>query len=114
MLRRLTHPNLCAHLLDLLCLLLQLRPQKLNFLLLLCSGRLKILLQLRDCHLLFRDLAMLFQKLIEQHRVDGVIADGGCLTIAVTRHEVRIYLFDVLGNEPEPEWTGRFNLRFRI
>src|SRR4029077_8091759 len=55
---------------------------------------------------------MLFQKLVEQHRVDRIVANGGCLTIAVTRHEVRIYLFDVLSNEPKPAWTGTFNLRF--
>ena len=44
---------------------------------------------------------MLFEKLIEQQRVHLVIPDAVHPAAFVPDHEVRIYLLDVFGYEPE-------------
>jgi hypothetical protein len=54
-------------------------------------------------------LAMLFEELVEQHRVHGSVADGAHLAVIVASHRIWTYLFYFLCNKPEPEWTRRFN-----
>jgi hypothetical protein len=43
------------------------------------------------------DLAELFQKLIEQHRVDGVVADGVRLSFFIGQHQARDLPWRLLG-----------------
>src|SRR5438552_16349363 len=55
---------------------------------------------------LFLDLAVLFEKLIEQHRVHSFVADGVDVALGVMGHQIRIYLCDLLGDEPELRDAG--------
>ena len=52
---------------------------------------------------------MLFEELVEQHRVHGSVPDGAHLTVIVASHRIWTYLFYFLCNKPKPEWTRRFN-----
>src|SRR5438034_6927746 len=53
----------------------------------------------RDGRFLFLVLAMLFEELIEQHRVHSFIADCVRLALFVTSHQIRVYLFHLLGDQ---------------
>ena len=59
-----------------------------------CSKRINLLL-------LRVNLATCFEELVEQHRVYGFIAHGIRLALLVASHQSGIYLFHVLGHEPE-------------
>src|SRR5947209_2713991 len=48
---------------------------------------------------------MLFEKLIEQHRVHRFIADGVRFSLLVTGHQVGIHLLHLLSHQPEL-WDG--------
>ena len=47
------------------------------------------------------NFAVLFQKLIEQHRVHRLVAHGVNLSFLVASHQSGIYLFHFLGDETE-------------
>ncbi len=51
--------------------------------------------------MLFLYLAMLLEKLIEQHRVDLLVANGLWLTVPITDDQVGVYFFYFLSNESE-------------
>src|SRR5438477_213240 len=55
---------------------------------------------------------MLFEEFIEQHRVHSFVADGVRLALLVARHQIRIYLFHVLGHRAEMRCTLGINFRF--
>src|SRR5438128_2040946 len=55
---------------------------------------------------------MLFEEFIEQHRVHSFVADGVRLALLVARHQIRIYLFHVLGHEAKLRCTLGINFRF--
>ena len=44
---------------------------------------------------------MLFQELIEQHRVDRLVADGLEFAVVVAFHQVGIHFFYLLSHQPE-------------
>jgi hypothetical protein len=72
------------------------RSESFNLLLLLCSGRLlsrNLLLLLRDgrlevgdCVLLFCDVTVLFQELIQQHRVHRFVTHGVDFSIGIASY----------------------------
>src|SRR5436190_12350919 len=80
-------------------------------------------LQLSNGYFLFLDGAMLLEKLIEQHRIHGFIADRVRFALFVAGHQVRIDLLDLFGDEaklrdafrikvllvPEGDWLQREN-----
>jgi hypothetical protein len=68
--------ELGAHFPDLRSLLLELGAQELNFSPLLCANRLEIVRQSRDRRLLFLNLFVLLEELVQQHRVHLVVANG--------------------------------------
>ncbi len=80
-----------AHL-DLRAHFLHRRSKRLNLLLLLCESRLEIFA------LLF-DFAVLFEELVEQHRVHRFVADSVDLAAFIADHQVRINLGDFLGDQ---------------
>src|SRR5437773_7167408 len=65
--RRAAHLDLRAH-------PLQARSKRFNLLLLVRVSRLEVLLQLRDGRFLFLHCAVLFEKLVEQHRIHSFVA----------------------------------------
>ena len=73
--------ELCAHLLDLRCLLFELRRENVNL------------------FLLFLVLAMLFEKLIEQHGVDLLVADRVGFSFFVHCYQRRIHLCYFFSNQ---------------
>ena len=83
----------------------------LNLLLLLCdrcvlSHNLLLLLrdgafQSRDCALLFCDVPMLFEELVEQHRVHRFVAHCVGLALSSPSHQVGVYFFHFLGHQPK-------------
>jgi hypothetical protein len=75
---------------DLRAHLLQTRSKRFNLLLLLCDGRFLLLV-----------LAMLLEKLIEQHRVHRFIAHTLRLALIVASHQSGVYLFHFLSHETE-------------
>src|SRR4030095_13685776 len=48
------------------------------------------------CRFQFLHFAMLFEELVEQHRVHGVVAYSGDLAILVPHYEIRIHLGNIL------------------
>ena len=94
---RLTHFNLCAYLLELRCLLLHTCGQNLKLLLLLHRGRLEVLSLLasmadRKSAMVAScccDFAMLFEELIEQHRVHRLVAHGVRLSFLIAQRPDR-------------------------
>jgi hypothetical protein len=75
------HFNLVVDPSDLLGLLLQL-----------CSKLFNLLL-------LFLNLSMFFEELVQQHCVYRFVADGIGLFVGVAHHQIRLHLFDFLSNE---------------
>ncbi len=102
--------KLSAHRLDLRCLLFHGCSERLNFLLLLCDSRLEVFPLLRNCRSLLLHRLVLFQKLVEQHRVYCVVAHAVDFAIAAASHQIGAYLFYILGNQSEADWARRFNL----
>ena len=80
--------NLCAHFLDF-------RNKGFNLLLLFDDSGLLLCVCFIAC-LLLLVLAVLFEKLIEQHRVDGVVADTLDLPVSITGGQIRIDLCNLL------------------
>src|SRR5262249_11321315 len=64
-----------------------------------CRESLNFLLLLRDRRFQRLDLAVLFEKLVQQHRVHRLIATGDNLTLVITRHEIGVDLFHLLGHQ---------------
>ena len=56
---------------------------------------------LSNRRLQFLDLAVLFQELVEQHRIHCFIANGERLALVVPCHQVGIYLFHIFSNKAE-------------
>ena len=50
---------------------------------------------------MFLHLAVLFEKLVEQHRVHRFVADGVRLALLVASHQIGVHLFHLLGHEAE-------------
>src|SRR6476646_7780334 len=71
--------KLGAHFLDLSCLLFELRSENLHLFLLQGDCR----FQVSDTSLLFLDLFVLFKELVEQHRVDRIVANGQRLAVGI-------------------------------
>ena len=63
------------------------------------------------CSLLL-NFAMLFEELVEQHRIHRLVAHGVGLAFSVAHHEVRIHFFHLLSHETEPRDALRGNLFF--
>jgi len=59
----------------------------------------KLLLLLRNGRSQFVHCAVLFEKLVEQHRIDGVVADGVRLSLFIGQHQGGIYLGDFFSNQ---------------
>src|SRR5262245_36171359 len=53
---------------------------------------------------------MLFEELIEQHRVHLVVADAVGFSLLIMHHQIRIYLFDFFGDQSELRGTVRINV----
>ena len=85
-------PKLVAHLLDL------------------CGLRFEGCLKLRNGCFQFLHLAMLFEKLIEQHRVHRFIAHGVRFSFFVAGHQIGVHLLHLLGHEAELRDTLRVKL----
>src|SRR5438876_545916 len=100
---RFAHFNLRAH-------LLQARSKRFNLLLLVRGSRLEVLLQLHDGRFLFPHFAVLFEELIEQHRVDRLVANGNDFALLVARHQIRIHGGHVLGDKAKIRRARRINL----
>ena len=53
---------------------------------------------------------VLFEKLVEQHGIHRFVAHGAHFSIVIASHEIRIYLFYLLGYEPGatrlPRWIA--------
>ena len=95
-----------AHLLDLRGLLFQVCSESANFFLLLRRRGMEVLLLLHQRGLslgnrrfLFLHFAVLFEELVEQHRVDRVVAHGIDFAVFVAHHQVGIHLSHFLGNQ---------------
>ena len=54
---------------------------------------------MRDVGLLFLDFLVLFKELVEQHRVDRIVAHGQRLAVGISDHQVGIYLGNVFRNQ---------------
>ena len=79
--RRFARFKLGAHFLDLRCLLLELRGENVNL------------------FLLFLVLAVLFEELVEQHGVHGVVAHCVGLSIRIACDQSRVDLFHIFRDE---------------
>src|SRR5947208_2225823 len=104
-----------AHLLDLCCLLFQACGESLHFLPLVRDGRFKLsdagleaFALLRNHHFQFPQLAalllhfaVLFEELVEQHRVHRLVAHGVDLTLLIASHQSGVHLFYLLGHQPK-------------
>ncbi len=55
---------------------------------------------------------MLFEELIEQHRVDRLIANGNDFAFLVARHQIRIHRGNVLGDKAKIRRARGINLLF--
>ena len=53
---------------------------------------------------------MLFEKLVEQHRIDRLIANGNDFALLVARHQIRIYGGHVLGDKAKIRRARGINL----
>src|SRR6266480_1962028 len=78
---------------------LQASSKRFDLTLLVREFELKVLFQLRDSHLLLFDLAMLLEKLVQQHRVHRFVAHRIRLPVAVAGHGIGVYFFDFLGHK---------------
>ena len=89
--------KLGAHLLDLSCLLFELRSENLRLFLLQGDGR----FQLSDTGLLLLDFLVFLQELIEQHGVYSVVAHGVNLAVLIANDQVGVHFGDFLGDQTE-------------
>src|SRR5258708_5210787 len=64
-----------------------------------CSKRFNFPLLARGVRFRFLKFPVLFEKLIEQHRVDGVSAQGLRSAFRVVNNQIRIDSRDILGDE---------------
>ncbi len=55
---------------------------------------------------------MLFQELVEQHRVHRFVADGVGFSLLVTSHKIGIHLFHLLSHKAELRDAFRIHVRF--
>ena len=55
---------------------------------------------------------MLFEELVEQHRVDCVIADAERFSFFVAHHQIGIHYLDIFGDKSEAQGTARLDLGF--
>ena len=78
--RRFARFKLCAHLLQA------------------CSKRFNLLLLAHRVRFQFLNLAVLFEKLVEQHRVDLVVAHAQDFAVLVAHNQVWVYLGYFLGD----------------
>src|SRR6516225_265688 len=85
--------KLCAHFLNLRGLFFHHCCKGLDFLLLLCDGRLEVFA-------LLLHFAVLFQKLVKQHRVHLVVAHSPGFSFRVQGYQGGIHLFNVFSNQP--------------
>jgi hypothetical protein len=58
-------------------------------------------LKLRNGCFQFLHLAMLFEELVEQHRVHGFVANGVGFSLFIASRQIRVHLFHLLGHEAE-------------
>ena len=87
--------ELGAHFLNLSCLLFELRSENLHLFLLQGDGR----FQVSDTGLLFLDLFVFFEELVEQHHADLLVADRVWPAFSIATHQVRIHFRDFFGNQ---------------
>ena len=85
--------------LDLRAHLLKTRSQSFDLLFLFCDPGFKTLLLLCHSRFQLQYFAMFSEKLIEQHRVDCVIAHAIDLAVLVAHHQIGVHRSDVLGNQ---------------
>jgi hypothetical protein len=85
---------------------LQARSKRFNLLLLVRDLCLELLLLLSDGRFLLRrsrlqvlNCAMLFKELVEQHRVDRLVAHRVNLAFGIASHEIGVHFFHFLGYE---------------
>src|SRR5262249_22446777 len=88
--RRIAHFKLCAHFLDLSLLFFEHGSHGCVLLLLLCHSF------LQRFH-----FAVFLKKLVEHHRVHGVVAHGVDLPVFVTHYEIWIHFSYFLGDQAE-------------
>src|SRR6266853_2760801 len=93
--RRFAHLDLGAHLLDFRRLFFEC-----------CSESCHTLFQFPHFPLLLEESLMLFEKLVEQHRVHCFIADGVEVPLSVMGHQVGVHLRHLLGYQAEL-WDAR-------
>ena len=56
---------------------------------------------MHNCRSLFLYLAVLFEELVEQHRVHFFVAHRERLALVVRDHKIGIHLFHFFGDEPK-------------
>src|SRR5882724_665851 len=88
--RRFAHLDLGAHLLDFRRLFFEC-----------CSESCHTLFQFPHFPLLLEESLMLFEKLVEQHRVNRLVTDTVGFTFLIANDQIGINGFHVLGHEPE-------------
>jgi hypothetical protein len=88
--------NLCTDFLDL--------PLQIS------KGSLEILILLDNHRFQFLNFAVLFEELIEQHRVYLIVAYAVGFAFLITKHQVRVDLFHVLGHKAKLGLSIRINL----
>jgi hypothetical protein len=98
---RAVHFNLRAHLLDLRGLLFDG-----------CSETRNFPFHLSDNGSLLFHRAVLFEKLVKQHRVHLVVADAVRLSVLVAHYQVRIHFVDFFGDESELRYPCWINFLF--
>ena len=52
---------------------------------------------------------MLFEKLIEQHRIHRIVADRVRLAVGISHNQIAIYLFHLLSHESKLQGAMRIN-----
>jgi hypothetical protein len=111
--RRTRCGELCVHFLDLRCLFVETRSElrkcRLEVLLLVRDRR----FQFSDCRLLCLHLAVLFEKLVEQHRVHHLVAHAFQLAFIVAIHQSGVHFFHLLGDQAKSERLRRIKLLFK-
>src|SRR6266480_6681493 len=89
---------------------LQASSKRFDLTLLVREFELKVLFQLRDSHLLLFDLAMLLEKLVEQHRVHHFVVHAFGLPLGIACYESGIHLGYFLSNQAKGRRLGRIEL----
>src|SRR6266536_1163850 len=117
--RRFAHFKLGAYFLDLRCLLVQTRYHSSHFLLLLRDRCFKfvtlflgVLSLLRNRSFQYLHLLVLFEELVEQHRIHLVVEHAVGFSFFVAHHQLSIRLSHLLGDKAELRYAWRINLLF--